>query len=140
MKVRAYQYDTVDALCWRHYGRTQGVTEQVLKANPGLAEYGPFLPQGLGVEVQDRPTTTTVQSGQLWDGIMTLERISAFITYCIAVVLAWLGDLSIKDASTLGGLMIGVLMLAINWYYKHKAYQLLRDGQISREDYESINR
>ncbi|EPA8231344.1 hypothetical protein OC426_25085, partial [Klebsiella pneumoniae] len=23
---------------------------------------------------------------------MTLERISAFITYCIAVVLAWLGD------------------------------------------------
>ena len=62
---------------------------------------------------------------------MTLERISAFITYCIAVVLAWLGDLSIKDASTLGGLMIGVLMLAINWYYKHKAYQLLRDGQIS---------
>ena len=67
---------------------------------------------------------------------MTLERISAFITYCIAVVLAWLGDLSIKDASTLGGLMIGVLMLAINWYYKHKAY----DGQISREDYESINR
>lgn len=36
--------------------------------------------------------------------------------------------------------LIGVLMLAINWYYKHKAYQLLRDGQISREDYESINR
>ena len=44
MKVRAHQHDTVDALCWRHYGRTQGVTEQVLKANPGLAEYGPFLP------------------------------------------------------------------------------------------------
>ena len=140
MKVRAHQYDTVDALCWRHYGRTQGVTEQVLKANPGLAEYGPFLPHGLQVELPDIPTTTTVQTVQRWAGIMTLERISAFITYCIAVVLAWLGDLSIKDASTLGGLMIGVLMLAINWYYKHKAYQLLRDGQISREDYESINR
>ncbi len=67
---------------------------------------------------------------------MTLERISAFITYCIAVVLAWLGDLSIKDASTLGGLMIGVLMLAINWYYKHKAYQLLRDGQMATFLYE----
>ncbi|EPX9252527.1 hypothetical protein ACW59I_004221, partial [Salmonella enterica subsp. enterica serovar Orion] len=26
---------------------------------------------------------------------MTLERISAFITYCIAVLLAWLGDLSL---------------------------------------------
>lgn len=53
MKVRAHQYDTVDALCWRHYGRTQGVTEQVLKANPGLAEYGPFLPHGLQVELAD---------------------------------------------------------------------------------------
>ena len=61
---------------------------------------------------------------------MTLERISAFITYCIAVVLAWLGDLSIKDASTLGGLMIGVLMLAINWYYKHQSFKLLRGGKI----------
>ncbi|ENF6993365.1 tail protein X, partial [Escherichia coli] len=56
MKVRAHQYDTVDALCWRHYGRTQGVTEQVLKANPGLAEYSPFLPHGLQVELPDIPT------------------------------------------------------------------------------------
>lgn len=48
MKVRAHQYDTVDALCWRHYGRTQGVTEQVLKANPGLAEYGPFTSRAAG--------------------------------------------------------------------------------------------
>ena len=71
---------------------------------------------------------------------MTLERISTFITYCIAVVLAWLGDLSIKDASTLGGLMIGVLMLAINWYYKHQSFKLLRGGKISRGEYESFNR
>ncbi|MEH0067607.1 tail protein X [Escherichia coli] len=49
------------------YGRTQGVTEQVLKANPGLAEYGPFLPHGLQVELPDIPTTTTVQTVQLWD-------------------------------------------------------------------------
>ena len=67
MKVRAYQGDTVDALCWRHYGRTQGVTEQVLQANPGLAEDGPFLPHGLQVELQDIATTSTVQTVQLWD-------------------------------------------------------------------------
>lgn len=59
--------EQLDALCWRHYGRTQGVTEQVLKANPGLAEYGPFLPHGLQVELPDIPTTTTVQTVQLWD-------------------------------------------------------------------------
>ena len=44
---------------------------------------------------------------------MTLERISAFITYCIAVVLAWLGDLSIKDASTLGGCVPTVAALGL---------------------------
>ncbi len=71
---------------------------------------------------------------------MTLERISAFITCCIAVLLAWLGDLSLKDASTVGGVLIGVLMLAINWYYKHKVFQVLRDGKISRGEYESFNR
>ncbi|OUH27636.1 tail protein X, partial [Klebsiella pneumoniae] len=27
MKVRALQNDTVDQLCWRHYGKTAGVTE-----------------------------------------------------------------------------------------------------------------
>ncbi len=62
MKVRAHQYDTVDALCWRHYGRTQGVTEQVLKANPGLTEYGP-APHGLQVAGHsDRRANR-----QLWD-------------------------------------------------------------------------
>ena len=74
---------------------------------------------------------------------MTLERISAFITYRIAAVLALAGDLSIKDAlkRRAMALMIGVLMLAINWYYKHKAYQLLRDGQIlAGVTCESINR
>lgn len=71
---------------------------------------------------------------------MTLERISAFITYCIAVLLAWMGDLSLKDASTVGGVLIGVLMLAINWYYKHQSFRLLRDGKISRGEYESFNR
>ncbi|HEI8931162.1 TPA: hypothetical protein SLG42_000283 [Citrobacter freundii] len=71
---------------------------------------------------------------------MTLERISAFITYCIAVLLTWLGDLSLKDASTVGGVLIGVLMLAINWYYKHLSFRLLRDGKISRGEYESFNR
>ncbi|AUY26267.1 tail protein X [Mixta calida] len=67
MKVRAQQYDTVDALCWRHYGRTQGLTEQVLQANPGLALHGPFLPHGLEVELPDVTPAATAQTVQLWD-------------------------------------------------------------------------
>ena len=39
MKVRALQNDTVDQLCWRHYGKTAGVTEKVLEANPGPVSY-----------------------------------------------------------------------------------------------------
>lgn len=43
MIVIAQQGDTVDALCWRHYGRTDGTVEAVLEANAGLADYGVIL-------------------------------------------------------------------------------------------------
>ncbi|WP_145588371.1 tail protein X [Yersinia aldovae] len=68
MRILAQQYDTVDALCWRYYGRTEGVTEKVLAANPGLADIGPVLPHGYPVEMPEvSATTTTTQTVQLWD-------------------------------------------------------------------------
>ena len=36
MKAYALQGDTLDAMCARYYGRTVGVVETVLEANPGL--------------------------------------------------------------------------------------------------------
>lgn len=51
--VRADQGDTVDAICWRYYGRTAGVTEAVLEANPGLADIGAVLPMGHAVKLPD---------------------------------------------------------------------------------------
>lgn len=68
------------------------------------------------------------------------EKISTFIVWCIAVAMAWLGDLSLKDVSTVAGVVIGILMAFISWYYKRKTYLLLADGRISREEYESANR
>lgn len=66
--VRAFQNDTVDALCWRHYGRTAGVTEAVLEANPGLADYGPILPQGLVVNMPEAQASAPQrQMVNLWD-------------------------------------------------------------------------
>jgi phage tail protein X len=66
--VRAQQNDTLDAICYRTYGTTQGITEQVLKANPGLAELGPLLPHGTPVTL---PAITQAPSRaptvQLWD-------------------------------------------------------------------------
>ncbi|UAY94973.1 tail protein X [Dickeya dadantii] len=67
MQVRAQQHDTVDALCWRHYGRTAGLTEQVLAVNPGLADIGPILPHGLLVELPDVAPSATTETLQLWD-------------------------------------------------------------------------
>jgi len=71
---------------------------------------------------------------------MTTERISAFLTYCIAVLMAWLGNMDLKDIGTLAGIVLGVLMTFISWYYKRKTYQLLISGKISRGQYESANR
>jgi len=68
------------------------------------------------------------------------ERISTGIVWFIAVAMAWLGDLSLKDVSTVAGVLIGLLMALISWYYKHKTYQLLAQGRITRGEYDSANR
>lgn len=66
--LRAQQNDTVDALCWRHYGRTAGVTEAVLDANPGLVDHGPVLPHGLAVQMPEAQTAAPHrQMVNLWD-------------------------------------------------------------------------
>jgi phage tail protein X len=68
VRIRVQQNDTVDALCWRHYGRTAGVTEAVLEANPGLADYGPTLPQGLLVQMPEAQTAAPQRKTvNLWD-------------------------------------------------------------------------
>jgi phage tail protein X len=68
MRVRSVQGDTLERLCQRCYGRTAGVTEQVLAANPALAAFGVILPAGTPVELPEQPagpaTTATVS---LWD-------------------------------------------------------------------------
>lgn len=66
--VIASQGDTVDAICWRYYGRTAGVTELVLEANPGLADLGPILPHGTQITLPDAaPQAEQRQVLNLWD-------------------------------------------------------------------------
>lgn len=71
---------------------------------------------------------------------ISLERISTFITYCVAAVLGWLGKWNLQDMATLLGMVLGVGMFLVSWYYRRKTYQLLASGRISRGDYESANR
>lgn len=66
--VHAQQHDTLDAICYRVYGTTQGITEQVLAANPGLAEQGPLLPHGTPVNLPAIPQATQrAPTVNLWD-------------------------------------------------------------------------
>ncbi|HFK5738458.1 TPA: tail protein X [Enterobacter roggenkampii] len=67
MKVYAMQGDTLDALCARYYGRTEGVVETVLQANPGLSELGVILPHGTAIDLPDIETSSTAETLNLWD-------------------------------------------------------------------------
>ncbi len=68
MQVRANQGETLDALCQRVLGRTAGVTEVAMAANPGLSDLGPVLPIGTPVNLPDvvQATRTETALVQLW--------------------------------------------------------------------------
>ncbi len=67
MQLRSIQGDTVDRVCQRVYGRTAGVTEQVLVANPGLADLGPILPMGTLITLPEQAPQAESPMLQLWD-------------------------------------------------------------------------
>jgi len=59
--------DMVDEICHRIYGRSEGTTEAVYAANPGLADLGPVLPVGVVITLPDLSVAKTVKSVRLWD-------------------------------------------------------------------------
>ncbi|MDR1350904.1 MAG: tail protein X [Zoogloeaceae bacterium] len=65
--VIARQFDTLDLICWRHFGRTAAVTEQALELNPGLARLGAILPEGQAVTLPDVAPTREIKMINLWN-------------------------------------------------------------------------
>ena len=67
MIYRTQDNDALDAICFQHYAREDQV-EQVLAANPGLAERGPILPAGIRINLP-AATPANTQTGlvQIWD-------------------------------------------------------------------------
>lgn len=61
------QFDEIDHICWRYYGRTQQTVEAVLRANPNLADMLPILPQGLTILLPDLPQPETTETLRIWD-------------------------------------------------------------------------
>ena len=68
MKYRTRDGDVLDAICYRHYGETNGYVEAVLAANLGLADKPPVLPAGLIIVLPDLPRLPPRQPVlRLWD-------------------------------------------------------------------------
>lgn len=67
MKYRNSSYQTLDEIVWKHYGYSSGPLEKVLEANPGIADYGPFLPTGLYIELPRYQALKTKKGIRLWD-------------------------------------------------------------------------
>lgn len=66
--IQSIQNDTIDSICWRVYGRSSGVVERVLEANPQLVDFGVILPLGTEISLPDLETPQqTKQTIQLWD-------------------------------------------------------------------------
>ena len=64
-QVQSTEGDTLDAVCNRHYGRTD-VLPTVLNANPGITEQGIFLAEGtiINLPVIEQPQSREIR---LWD-------------------------------------------------------------------------
>lgn len=61
------QFDELDDICHRYYGRTQQTVEGVLLANPNLADLLPILPEGLTILLPDLPQPETTETLRIWD-------------------------------------------------------------------------
>lgn len=60
--------DVLDALCFAEYGSEQGTLEQVLAANPRLAEQPAVLPDGVLILFPNlAKPSPVIQQVQLWD-------------------------------------------------------------------------
>jgi phage tail protein X len=67
-KYRTSEGDTADLIAWKQYGTQAGqVVEQLLEANPGLADRGPELPAGLVIELPDIKPATQNAGIRLWE-------------------------------------------------------------------------
>ena len=59
--------ERLDQVAWTVYGRQLGVVEALLVANPGLAELGFVLPEGVAIELPELDVTqNTAQEVSLW--------------------------------------------------------------------------
>ncbi|AVZ82860.1 phage tail protein [Edwardsiella ictaluri] len=67
MIVYSLQNETLDQLCWRVFGRTTGIVEQLYRDNPRLCELPLRLPHSTAVNVPEQAPIAVRQRINLWD-------------------------------------------------------------------------
>lgn len=68
MTYRTSDGDTADYIAWKNYGSLDGrVVEQLIDANPGLADLGPVLPAGVLVQLPVIESVGVAVGVKLWD-------------------------------------------------------------------------
>lgn len=65
------QFDELDAICWRYYGRTQQTVEAVLVRNTNLADLLPIMPAGIVIDLPDLRQPSTSETLRIWDQLPT---------------------------------------------------------------------
>lgn len=64
---RSKDGDMVDRIVWQYYGRqNELIVETVLSKNPGLADYGPRLPEGVRIALPEIQQEQDTGSVRLW--------------------------------------------------------------------------
>lgn len=59
--------DTLDYICYLHYGQQSGAVEQVLDYNPGLAALGPVYPENILINLPQLTQKSESKVLRLWD-------------------------------------------------------------------------
>ena len=59
--------DTISRLAYEYYGKSSGMVEQILAANPKLSRQAVQLPAGLTIVMPKIEQNQTIKTIKLWD-------------------------------------------------------------------------
>lgn len=65
-----------------------------------------------------------------------IAKTSSGISYLASGATAGFGALSANEIAAIGGLALGALTFCVNWYYRHKHYQLAVENMRPSRDQE----
>ena len=58
--------EVLDYIVWKHYGKTAGILEQVLKINRHLEKYNEVLPIGIAINLPNSAPPANNQKIKMW--------------------------------------------------------------------------